>query len=197
MRTKSKHQLIVSRTFSRANSSSLIAPTSEFRKKPTLYPKPQFSDLWPLLLFFIVYLIDHGSPNIILYPIYLVPILWMSSKWGWMSGVVFSIFAAWLSTPISPLLPWSSNQEYITSFAARSITLSLLSILYSNYTSLARAHKYRHDSLKLLVHQCPDCGAIYCRDGQWRSLDEIVAHPSLFGKLLIHDCHVFQSKLKP
>ena len=187
----------MSRTPSRINPSLLITPISKFCKTFKLNTKLQITHLGPLVLFLIAYWIDHKLQETVVYPIYLIPILWLSSKWGWPIGVMFSIFAAFLSTPISPMLAWSSNAAYIDSFVTRSITLSFLAILYSNYTHAVAAHKNRYERLKSLVPQCPDCGAVLCRDGQWRSIEDLIKNPKIFGKLPTHNCHSLMSKSQP
>ena len=187
----------MSRTPSRINPSLLITPISKFCKTFKLNTKLQITHLGPLVLFIIAYWIDHKLQETVLYPIYLIPILWLSSKWGWQIGVMFSIFAAFLSTPISPMLAWSSNVAYIDSFVTRSITLSFLAILYTNYTHAVSTHKNRYERLKSLVPQCPDCGAVLCHDGQWRSIEDLIKNPKIFGKLPTHNCHSLMSKSQP
>ena len=187
----------MSRTPSRINPSLLITPISKFCKTFKLNTKLQINHLAPLVLFFIAYWIDHKLQETVVYPIYLIPILWLSSKWGWPTGVMSSIFAAFLSTPISPMLAWSSNVAYIDSFVARSITLSLLAILYSNYTGAVSTHKSRYERLKSLGPQCPDCGAVFCRDGQWRTIEALIKDPKNLGVLPSHDCHTLRTKSQP
>jgi len=145
------------------------------------------SNLAPFLLFYLAYIIDHAFSRIYIYPIYLVPILWISSKFGWQIGSVFAILGAALSTPISPHVAMNINQQYLDQFIARSITLTSLSALYSNYISLAATHKKRYRRLSELVNQCPDCGSILCQDGQWRTLEELISNPNTFGKKPNHD----------
>ena len=153
-------------------------------------------NLLPLILFFIAYYIDHKFAKASMYPIYFIPTLYMSAKWGWPSGAVFSVFGAILSTPISPFIPSASNIVYIDSFATRSITLVTLCILFSNYTTLLRTHKKRNESLKKLIPQCPNCGSILCNDGQWRSLEKLISKPSDFGNTPTHDCRHDQLETK-
>lgn len=156
--------------------------------------KLRFSNLLPILLFLIAYYIDHGLAGMEVYPVYLIPVLWMSSKWGWPIASLFAVAAAILSTPISPFLAWSSNLAYLNSFATRSITLVLLCILYSNYLNLIRTYKKRYEQLKILVPQCPDCGAVFCCDGEWRTLEKLLSDSSSIGVMPRHDCN--SAKLK-
>ena len=152
--------------------------------------------LAPLILFFIAYYVDASFPTASIYPIYLIPTLYMSAKWGWLLASLFAIFGALLSTPISPFIPSAINIVYIDSFATRSITLVTLCILFSNYTTLLRTHEKRYESLKKLIPQCPNCGSILCNDGQWRSLDKLISKPSYFGDTPRHDCNHDQLETK-
>ena len=156
-----------------------------------------FRNLGPFLFFYTTYFIDHSLGEADLYPIYLIPIFWMSSKWGWPVGCIFSILGALLSTPISPFLPFGSNINYLNEFITRSITLALLCIFYSNYINMLNTHKKRYELLTSLVNQCPDCGALLCHDGKWRTIQELNANPSSFGTMPKHDnCRNQDRKLK-
>lgn len=155
------------------------------------------STLAPFLLFYIAYLIDHKLESIAMYPIYLPSILWLSSRWSWPIGIVSAAIASALSTPMSSQLPWRYNQIYIDHFLTRFTLLALLSIFYSNYIGLARSHQKRHNHLKTLIRQCPDCGSILCLDGQWRSLDQLNSHPEEFGKTPKHECNELKPTSQP
>lgn len=154
---------------------------------PTLRLKLILGNLAPFLLFYVAYYVDHDLKEADLYPIFLIPIFWISSKWGWPTGCLFSILGAMLSTPASPLLEFSNNYVYLNVFITRSITLVLLCMFYSNYISMLNSHKKRYDRLTSLVNQCPDCGALLCHDGQWRTIRELNSNPSSIGTIPKHD----------
>ena len=159
------------------------------------FAKSWSSNLFPFLLLYAIYLIDNEPPNVALYPLYLVPIFWITSKWGWRAGVPFAVFSAGLSTPMSPLLGWGQNIVYIDMLITRSITLALLALFYSNFISQAKANRKRIERLKSIVPQCPDCGAVYCHDGQWRSLEQLISNPKEFGVRPKHNCTAAKTKL--
>ena len=149
--------------------------------------KSLLSNLTPFLLFYLAYIIDHALSQTSIYPIYLVPILWMSSKFGWQTGSAFAILGAALSTPISPNIALSINLQYLDQLIARSITLASLSLLYFNYIRLVSTHKKRYGRLTALIDQCPDCGYLLCRDGRWRSLEDLNSNPNMLGNTPKHD----------
>lgn len=151
----------------------------------------------PLLSFAVAYYIDHKFKSAVIYPAYLVPILWSTSRWGKRAGVVFAVLSAGLSTPMSPLLEWNYNKPYLAIFIARSSVLSLLSIFYSNYISQNKSNRQRLLRLKSIIPQCPDCGAVYCRDGQWRSMELLISNPEQFGVMPSHDCNSSKQTAKP
>lgn len=151
--------------------------------------KLRLASLGPLVLFFIAYYIDNRLGSLAAYPIYLAPILWISSKWGWPIGSLFTILAAMLSTQSSALLSGSNSLAYLATFAVRSITLVSLSLLYSNYRGIINSQKQRLDRLIAIVPQCPDCGAVFCGDNQWRSLEQIKLDPNAYAVLQKHDCY--------
>ena len=152
-------------------------------------PKLRLASLGPLVLFFIAYCIDNRLGSLAIYPIYLAPILWINSKWGWPIGSLFAILAAFLSTQSSSFLSESNSQAYFTTFIIRSTTLISLSLLYSNCRGIISSQKQRLDRLIATVPQCPDCGAVFCCDGQWRSLEQIMSKPNAYAVLRKHDCY--------
>jgi hypothetical protein len=153
------------------------------------------SNVLPFLLLYAVYLIDNKFSGIAIYPIYLLPIFWITSKWGSWAGVSFAVFSAGLSTPMSPLLGWDQNIAYLDMLIARSATLALLALFYSNFISQAKSNRTRVERLKSIVPQCPDCGAVYCRDGKWRSLEQLISNPKDFGVMPKHICPTVNSQI--
>lgn len=151
--------------------------------------KLKLASLGPLALFIIVYCIDNRLGSLAIYPIYLAPILLINSKWGWPIASLFAVLAAFLSTQTSAFLSEGNNQAYFATFMIRSTTLITLSLLYSNCRGIISSQKQRLDRLIAIVPQCPDCGAIFCCDGQWRSLEQIISEPNAYTVLRKHDCY--------
>ena len=154
-------------------------------------------NLLPFCLFFVAFIIDSRFSGIKLYPIYVPPVLWISATLGWPIGSAFAVFGAILSTPSSPFISLKDNIVYLDSIVARSLTLVILSILFSNYINLMQIHKKRYEKLKSLFPQCPDCGSVLCQDGQWRPIEELIANPSMVNCAPRHDCHNFRLDTKP
>ena len=148
------------------------------------------SDALPILLYVAVHYIDRKLPDIAIYPIYLVPILWATSKWGLRAGMPLAVLSGAMSTPMQPLLEWGKNIASLDIIITRSTILILLAIFYSNYANQVKSNRRRIDRLKTIVPQCPDCGAIFCHDGQWRSLAELTSDPECIGVTPKHGCHV-------
>ena len=161
------------------------------------FAKSWISNVVPFLAFAVTYYIDHKLKTIAIYPAYLVSILLATSKWGALGGVSFSIMSGGISSPMSPLLEWKKNIPYLDIFIARSFVLALLAIFYSNYISQVKIHKKHITRLKSIVPQCPDCGALYCHDGQWRSMEQLVLDPEQFGVMPSHDCNSSKQTAKP
>lgn len=161
------------------------------------FAKSWISNVLPFLAFAVAYYFDHKLTTIAIYPAYLVSILLATSKWGALGGVSFSIMSGGISSPMSPLLEWKKNAPYLDIFIARSFVLALLSIFYSNYISQLKINKKRVTRLKSVIPQCPDCGALYCRDGQWRSMEQLVSDPEQFGVMPSHDCNSSKQTAKP
>ena len=161
------------------------------------FAKSWISNVLPFLAFAVTYYIDHKLESIAIYPAYLVSILLATSKWGALGGVSFSIMSGGISSPMSPLLEWKKNAPYLDIFIARSFVLALLAVFYSNYISQLKIHKKRVTRLKSVIPQCPDCGALYCRDGQWRSMEQLVSDPEQFGVMPSHDCNSSKQTAKP
>ena len=161
------------------------------------FAKSCISNAIPFIFFCLAYYIDHKFKGAAMYPAYLVAILWAGSRWGMKVGLVFAVLSSGLSTPMSPLLGWKQNTPYLDIFFGRALVLSLLTIFYCNYISLNRINKKHLVQLKSVIPQCPDCGALYCRDGKWRPLEQLVSDPQKFGVMPIHDCNSSKQITKP
>ena len=159
--------------------------------------KLQPSDALPILLYVAACYIDSKLPDIAIYPIYLVPILWVTSKWGLRAGMPLAVLSGAISTPMQPLLEWDKNIGSLDIFITRTAILALLAIFYSNYANQVKSYRRRIDRLKTIVPQCPDCGAIFCHDGQWRSLEELNSAPECIGATPKHECHAGKQPIKP
>ena len=153
------------------------------------YLKLRLAFLGPLVLFFIAYFINNSLGSLAAYPIYLAPILWISSKWGWPIGFLFAILAALLPTSSGPFFAASNGQAYLTTFIVKLTTLVSLSLLYSSYRGIINSQKQRLDRLIAIIPQCPDCGAVFCGDNQWRSLEQIKSDPKAYAVSRKHDCY--------
>lgn len=151
----------------------------------------------PFLAFVVAYLLDHALTNIALYPVYLVPILWATSKWGSKAGIPLAVLSAGLSTPMHFSLEWSRNILHLDVFISRAITLAMLTLFFSNYKKQVKSHKRRIDRLRSIVPQCPDCGAVFCSDGQWRPLEQLISNPENYGVMPRHDCIRIKQPTKP
>ena len=161
------------------------------------FAKSCISNAMPFLFFAVAYYIDHKFRSYAIYPAYLVSILWSTSRWGTKAGVAFAVLSASVSTPMSPLLEWNYNKPYLDIFIARSSVLALLAISFSNYISQNKVNRERLIRLKSIIPQCPDCGAVYCRDGQWRSVEQLVKDPEKFGVMPSHVCNSRKQTAKP
>jgi len=112
-----------------------------------------------------------------IYPLYILPVIILARK---------NRIAAWFSVPLFAFLSsavedharinlLSTNIVYI--FLFRSIALYFISFLVLSYSSSVDRARKRYDRLKQLLPVCPDCGAIYCSDHTWRSLDALLENP--------------------
>lgn len=155
------------------------------------------ADALPILVYIGAYWLDSNLKTISIYPIYLVPILWATSKWGLRAGVPLALLSAAISTPVPPLFEWGINATNLDMIFTRSTTLSLIAIFYSNYKKQVDSHRKRIDQLKSIVPQCPDCGAIFCNDGRWRPLEELIENPERIGIKPMHGCNASKQQTKP
>jgi len=144
-----------------------------------------------LALFLGALIIDLNFPTLIVYPIYLISILYASK--------IFTFFASVPLTAIAAYLSIRSEGTEIVSFInillVRLVLLFIISYLFSAYIDLIRTYRLRFELLKPMIPQCPDCGAIFCKDGKWRSLTEITGKPNLLGELPIHKSEIKSKSL--
>jgi len=145
-------------------------------------------DAWPFLLIACIYFIDHKYYYIALYPLFLIPLLWITVRWGLVFGVSLAVLCAAISTPASTFIDWRSNLPYLFALTLRVITLSILVLFFYNYHDTVSTHKKRVERLKALIPQCPKCGDVFCADGQWRSLNALIGDNGEFLNKPKHDC---------
>lgn len=139
-----------------------------------------------LVFFLVAALLDFKLASLSIYPIYLVSILYASVNFSFVSSLPFSAIAAYLSIHDEGLdLP-----GIINTLIVRFILLASISYLFSAYIGLVNTYRLRFELLKTLVPQCPDCGAILCHDGEWRTIEAISGKPELLGSLRVHECKI-------
>ena len=139
-----------------------------------------------LLLFLGASLIDLKLSSLTIYPIYLVSILYASLNFSFLASLPLSAIAAYLSIQNEG----TDTASFINTFLVKFTVLLIISYLFSAYIGLIKTYRLRFDLLKTMIPQCPDCGAILCNDGKWRSLKEITGSPDLLGALPKHDCEI-------
>ena len=131
-------------------------------------------------------LLDFKLASLIIYPIYLISILFASVNFSFISSIPFSALAAYLSIHDKGL----DLGGFINTLIVRFLLLTAISYLFSAYIGLVKTYRLRFELLKTLVPQCPDCGAILCHDGEWRCIEAISEKPELLGSLPVHDCNI-------
>ena len=134
--------------------------------------------------------IDYKLAGWTIYPIYLVSILYASRSFSFITSIPLAAIAAYLSIRGEA----ADTSNYINILLVRFALLFIISYLFSAYIDLIKTYRMRFELLKTLIPQCPDCGAIFCKDGRWRSLKEITGRPDLLGELPKHECDT-KSKL--
>lgn len=144
-----------------------------------------------LALFLAAFYIDFRFEASILYPIYLIAILYASINVAFFVGIPLAAIASYLSIHSISI----DSASFIT-ILFRFAVLYIISFLFSAYIDLTKTYRLRFELLKSMIPQCPDCGAIFCQDGRWRNLQEISAKPDLLGELPIHNCET-NSKFIP
>lgn len=122
-----------------------------------------------------------------LYPLYLIPV-----HYGLRSFSPYVIIALIpLFSCLSLLLEdfTASNITHLfIAFSVRAIMLlipAFLILLYSNSSSKSRSLLFK---FKNLLPLCPDCSLVYCSDGSWRKLEEILDSPDLYNVIPDHNC---------
>jgi predicted tellurium resistance membrane protein TerC len=131
-------------------------------------------------------LLDFKLPSLDIYPIYLISILYASINFSFISSLPLSAIASYLSIHDKAAAFGGDLNIIIVRF----ILLSVISYLFSVYIGLVKTYRLRFALLKSILPQCPDCGAILCQDGRWRSLEDISESPDLIGTLPKHDCKI-------
>ena len=137
------------------------------------------------LLFFGAFTLDSLFEALSVYPLYLAAILF--------TGVNISFF---LAIPLSMLAAYTSlhtqvvNLESVNIFIARTILLVTIAFLFTSYLGIIKTYRTRFELLKRLIPQCPDCGAVLCNDGEWRSIERLSGRPDLIGTNHLHDCRL-------
>jgi hypothetical protein len=148
------------------------------------------------LAFAAVYSLDRFTPpDLLLFPLYLIPIGLTLFNYGSAWATLACLLAALLGFQAELLAartfgrtfsyPWIPLQVW----AVRGLVYLLITWLLSLYTRSKQIARHRIDTLKRLLPLCPDCGMLHCQDGQWRSLETIFSDPgSSFPPLPRHGC---------
>ena len=144
-----------------------------------------------LALFLGALIIDLNFPTLIVYPIYLISILYASINFAFFASIPLTAIAAYLSIRSEG----TEIASFINILLVRFALLFIISYLFSAYIDLIKTYRLRFELLKTMIPQCPDCGAIFCKDGKWRSLTEITGKPDLLGALSNHDCEIKSKSL--
>ena len=144
-----------------------------------------------LALFLGALIIDLNFSTLIVYPVYLISILYVSINFAFFASIPLTAIAAYLSIRSEG----TDIANFINIFIVRFALLFIISYLFSAYINLIKTYRLRFELLKTMIPQCPDCGAIFCKDGKWRSLTEITGKPDLLGALPIHECEIKSNSL--
>ena len=154
-----------------------------------ILPKP-YSHLH--LLFFIILIVfaDYFLP-ISAYPVYIVPIFLLARKNYLKYQYSVPLFVAG-STILQSLNGFIYQPNLVIIIIFRSLIIYLLCFLAFAYADKVDKFRRRFDRLKQLLPMCPDCGALYCFDGQWRSLEHLIDDSTQSIAVTTHTCSHIQ-----
>lgn len=147
------------------------------------------------LAFAAVFTLDRLTPpDLNLFPLYLLPIGLTLFNFGFTWAILACLLAALLGFQAELLAARTFGRTYsypwipLQVWAVRGLVYLLITWLLNLYSSSMQIARQRLHTLKRLLPLCPDCGSLYCHDGQWRSIEAILADPSSIPPLPDHGC---------
>jgi len=144
-----------------------------------------------LIGFLVIYFIDvYTSSDLSLFPLYLIPIGLALFNFGSLAAYLACLGSGllWL---IADIQTNSQSRGVLISLQwmlARLLVYLLLAHMVVLYDRAVARARDRIDRISRLLPVCPHCGQIFCHDGQWRPLDDLIASPSQIGQLPEHGC---------
>jgi len=130
-----------------------------------------------------------SSSEISLFPLYLIPIGLAFFAFGPIAAYAACGVAslAWL---IAELHTSSFSQAWIPyqGMVSRGFIYFLITWLLSHYAEAVKLSRARLTNLKRLLPICPDCGMLFCHDGQWRTIEQVINNPERLGSPPLHHC---------
>lgn len=143
------------------------------------------------LAFAAVYSLDRFTPpDLLLFPLYLLPIGLTLFNYGFAWATLACLLATLLGFQAELLAGRPFTHTWIPHqvWTVRGFQLLLITWLLSLYTRSKQIARHRLDTLKRLLPLCPDCGMLHCYDGQWRSVEAILSSSDSIGPLPQHSC---------